>query len=187
MERIKIGITQGDINGIGYELILNTFEAEEMISICTPIIYGSPKVATFHRKTLGNQTSFQVIDSAEMAKDGRLNMVNCFGEEELKIDLGQATEEAGQAALVSLDTALMDLRDGKIDALVTSPLNNATIKRADGMPFKSQTAYIEETVGEGRKALKIFIRQDSRVGDSCPHQQGCVGRASGHPAQHPEA
>ena len=68
MERIKIGITQGDINGIGYELILNTFEAEEMASLCTPIIYGSPKVATFHRKALSNQTSFQVVEDAERAK-----------------------------------------------------------------------------------------------------------------------
>ena len=69
MERIKIGITQGDINGIGYELILNTFEAEEMTSICTPVIYGSPKVATYHRKTLGCETNFQVVESAEAAKE----------------------------------------------------------------------------------------------------------------------
>ena len=163
MERIKIGITQGDINGIGYELILNTFETEEMASICTPIIYGSPKVATYHRKTIGSQTSFQVVDSADAARDGQLNMVNCFGEDEQKIDFGQATEEAGKAALTSLDMALTDLRDGKIAALVTMPLNNATIKRIDGLPFKSQTAYIEETIGEGRKALKIFIANNLRI------------------------
>ena len=164
MERIKIGITQGDINGIGYELILNTFETEEMASICTPVIYGSPKVATYHRKTLGCNTSFQVVDSAEYAKDGCLNMVNCFGEEEQKIEFGQATEEAGKAALIALDKALIDLRDGKIAALVTTPINNATIKRVDGIAFKSQTAYIEETVGEGRKALKIFIADNLRIG-----------------------
>jgi 4-hydroxythreonine-4-phosphate dehydrogenase len=157
MERIKIGITQGDINGIGYELILNTFEAEEMASLCTPIIYGSPKVATFHRKALGNQTSFQVVEDAERAKDGVLNMVNCFGEEEQKIELGQASEEAGASALVSLNMALEDLKVGKIDALVTSPVNNATIKLEDGGTLKSQTAYIETVAGEGKKALKIFI------------------------------
>ena len=99
MKRIKIGITQGDINGIGYELILNTFETEEMTSICTPVIYGSPKVATYHRKTLGCETNFQVVESAEAAKDGHLNMINSFGEDELKIEIGQATEEAGKAAL----------------------------------------------------------------------------------------
>ena len=84
MDRIKIGITQGDINGVGYELILKTFQIEEMASLCTPIIYGSPKVATYHRKAINNQTSFQVVESANMAKDGRLNMINCFEEEEQK-------------------------------------------------------------------------------------------------------
>ena len=163
MERIKIGITQGDINGIGYELILNTFEAEEMFSICTPIIYGSPKVATYHRKTLGSETSFQVVESAESAKDGVLNMVNCFGEEEQKIEFGQATEEAGKAAFLSLDKALADLRDGKIAALVTAPLNNATIQISKGIPFKGQTSYIEEVMGDGKKALKIFVSNQLRI------------------------
>ena len=163
MEKIKIGITQGDINGIGYELIFNTFEIEETLSLCTPIIYGSPKVATFHRKTLGCSTSFQVVESAEMAKEGQLNMVNCFGEEEQKIEFGQATEEAGKAALISLKSALNDLKAGIIDALVTSPLNNATIKLADGEPFKGQTHYIEDTLGEGKKALKIFISNNLRI------------------------
>ena len=64
MEKIKVGITHGDINGVGYELILKTFEAEEMASVCTPVIYGSPKTATYHRKALECQTSFQVVDSA---------------------------------------------------------------------------------------------------------------------------
>lgn len=163
MERIKIGITQGDINGIGYELILNTFEAEEMTSICTPVIYGSPKVATYHRKTLGCETNFQVVESAEVAKDGHLNMINCFGEDEQKIEIGQATEEAGKAALISLDKALTDLKDGKIDALVTSPLNNACIKLDNGTTFQGQTSYIEETIGEGKKALKIFIANNLRI------------------------
>ena len=78
MEKIRIGITQGDINGVGYEMILNSFETEEMASLCTPIIYGSPKVATYHRKSLGYQTNFQVINGAETAKEGTLNLINCF-------------------------------------------------------------------------------------------------------------
>lgn len=163
MEKIKIGITQGDINGIGYELILNTFEVEEMTSICTPIIYGSPKVATYHRKALGNQMNFVVIDNAELAKEGMVSMINCFGEEEHKIEFGQATESAGQAALTALDRALEDLKEGKIDALVTSPLNNSTIRLANGEPFTGQTRYIEQTIGEGAKALKIFISGNLRI------------------------
>lgn len=163
MEKIKIGITQGDFNGVGYEMILNSFEADEMATICTPIIYGSPKTATYYRKTIGNQTNFQVIEAAEQARDGHISMINCFGEEEQKIEIGQPSEEAGSAALISLNRALEDLREGKIEALVTTPLNNSTIKFENGETFKGQTAYIEETVGEDKKALKIFICNNLRV------------------------
>ncbi|MBQ3925387.1 MAG: 4-hydroxythreonine-4-phosphate dehydrogenase PdxA [Bacteroidaceae bacterium] len=174
MEKIRIGITQGDINGVGYEMILNSFETEEMASLCTPIIYGSPKVATYHRKSLGYQTNFQVINGAETAKEGTLNLINCFGEDELKIEIGQATEDAGVAALTSLDRALADLKEGKIQALVTAPLNNTTIKPADGGAFKGQTDYIERMVGEGRRALKMFICGNLRialVSDNIPVSQ----------------
>ena len=163
MEKIKVGITHGDINGVGYELILKTFEAEEMASVCTPVIYGSPKTATYHRKALECQTSFQVVDSAEQAKHGHVNMVNCFGEEELKIDLGQATEDAGNAARISLDCALEDLKAGTIDALVTAPLNNNTIRLENGEAFLGQTAYIEQQLDEKKKALKIFVSNNLRI------------------------
>lgn len=163
MEQIKIGITHGDINGTDYEVILRTFEAEEMLSLCTPIVYGSPKAATYHRKALDCPTSFHVIDTAETAESGRLNMVNCFGDEELKIELGQATDEAGKAAIMALDKALADLREGNIDALVTMPINNATVHLEEGMPFKGQTHYIEKVVGEGKKSLKMFICNHLRI------------------------
>ena len=163
MERMKIGITHGDINGVGYELIFRTFEVEEMLSLCTPIIYGSPKVATYHRKALGSQTNFQIIESAEQAKPDAISMINCFGEDELKIELGQATEEAGAAALVALDKALEDLKAGKIDALVTTPINNSTIKTENDEQFKGQTDYIERTIGDGKKTLKIFVCNNLRI------------------------
>lgn len=163
MEKIKIGITHGDINGVGYELILNTFEVEEMTSVCTPIIYGSPKVATYHRKAIGNQANFQVIDSADLAKEGNVYMVNCFGEEEQKIELGQASDEAGKAALIALNQALEDLKSGKIDALVTAPINNDTITLENGETFRGQTAYIEGVAGEGKQALKVFISNNIRI------------------------
>lgn len=159
---IKIGITQGDINGVGYEVILKTFETEEMCSLCTPIVYGSPKVATYHRKGFNNQTSFQLIDSAETAKNGVLNMVNCFGEEEQKIEYGQATEEAGKAAYIALNAALDDLKNGKIDALVTAPMNDTTVKLEEG-EFPGQTEFIEQQIGEGKKSLKILISENLRI------------------------
>lgn len=163
MERIKIGITHGDINGVGYELILKTFQTEEMCALCTPVIYGSPKSATYHRKAIGIQTNFQVIETAEQAKSGHLNMINCFDEEEQKIEIGQATEEAGAAAFKALNMAMEDLRLGAIDALVTAPLNNSTIKLDNGEAFPGQTAYIEKCIGEGRKALKLFICNNLRI------------------------
>ena len=123
MDNIRIGITQGDINGIGYEMILNTFEAEEMTSVCTPIIYGSPKVATYHRKTLGNQTSFIVIESAEKAKEGNISMVNCFGEDEHKIaDLSLAS-----IVILSLATSIDALTIGISFAFVEIDMVFATI------------------------------------------------------------
>ena len=163
MEKIRIGITHGDINGIGYEIILKTFLIEGMASLCTAIVYGSPKAASYHKKAIGNQTNFQLIESADMAREGVLNMINCFGEEELKIEFGQPSQESGKAALVALDRALADLKDGKIDALVTAPVHNATIETADGTPFPGQTEYIESQVGDGKKALKMFVLDHFRI------------------------
>lgn len=161
---IKIGITQGDINGVGYEVILKTFESEEMQSLCTPIIYGSPKVATYHKKAFDNQTSFNIVESASGAKHGKLNMVNCFGEEEHKIEYGEATENAGKAALISLKCALKDLKEGNIDALVTAPLNDSMIKEdGDGNRFHGQKNYIDFTVGENRNSLNVLISSNLRI------------------------
>ena len=90
-KKIKVGITHGDINGVGYEIILKTFEDEEMFQICTPVVYGSPKVATYHKKALECQTNFNVRNSADDILDNNLNLINCFGETELKINYGMAT------------------------------------------------------------------------------------------------
>lgn len=118
---IRIGITHGDINGTGYELILKAFAAEELLSLCTPVIYGSPKAAIFHRKTLENQTNFIVRNNINEVRDQSVNMINCFGEEELKIEFGHQSEANQDIAKRSLDCALADLHAGSIDALVALP------------------------------------------------------------------
>ena len=163
MKKLKIGITHGDINGVGYELILKTFQMEEMATLCIPVIYGSPKIATYHRKAINSQTNFNVVESVDMVKENTVNMVNCFGEEEQKIELGQATESAGQAAFVALQVAMQDLTEGKIDALVTAPVNNSTIKTEEGNRFGGHTAYIESVTGNSGKALKIFVSGNLRI------------------------
>ena len=103
--KIRVAITHGDTNGIGYELIFKTFADTEMLELCTPIIYGSPKVAAYHRKALNIEANFTIINSAEEAHDGRVNIIPCF-DEEIKIDFGIPTQESGTAALKALDRAM---------------------------------------------------------------------------------
>lgn len=125
--KIRVGITQGDINGIGYEVILKTFATPEMFEICTPIVYGSPKAAAYHRKALEMDVAYNAIATLNEAEDGKLNIINCNGDE-IRIELGNATKEAGQAAFEALERAVQDYKEGKVDVLVTAPINKSTIQ-----------------------------------------------------------
>lgn len=159
--KIRVAITQGDTNGVGYEVILKVFADPEMLELCTPIIYGSPKIAAYHRKALNLETNFSIINSAEEVRDGRLNLLTCF-DEEIKIELGQPSQEAGQAALMALDRVMTDFRSGFYDVLVTAPINKATIQ-SPGFQFPGHTEYIETSVGDGQKALMILMNDSLRV------------------------
>ena len=159
--KIRVGITHGDINGVGYEVILKTFSDPAMLELCTPVIYGSPKVAAYHRKAMEIPTNFSIVNTAEDAQDGRVNVVNCI-EEELKVELSKPTPEAGKAALTALEKALADYRAGLFDVLVTAPINKHTIQ-SDTFHFPGHTEYIEERVGDGQKALMILLKGDFRV------------------------
>lgn len=159
--KIRVGITHGDINGVGYEVILKTFSDPTMLELCTPVIYGSPKVAAYHRKAMEIPTNFSIVNTAEDAQDGRVNVVNCI-EEELKVELSKPTPEAGKAALTALERALTDYRDGLFDVLVTAPINKHTIQ-SETFHFPGHTEYIEERVGDGQKALMILLKGDFRV------------------------
>lgn len=159
--KIKIGITQGDINGVGYEVILKAFSDITMLELCTPIIYGSPKVAAYHRKSLDLSTNFSIISSAGEAIHSRLNVLNCT-DDEVKVEFSKPTAEAGRAAFSALERALEDYRAGLIDVLVTAPINKNTI-HSEEFPFPGHTEYIQERVGEGRKALMILMKGDLRM------------------------
>lgn len=159
--KIRVGITHGDINGVGYEVILKTFSDPTMLELCTPVIYGSPKVAAYHRKAMEIPTNFSIVNTAEDAQDGRVNVVNCI-EEELKVELSKPTPEAGKAALTALERALTDYRAGLFDVLVTAPINKHTIQ-SETFHFPGHTEYIEERVGDGQKALMILLKGDFRV------------------------
>ena len=159
--KIRVGITHGDINGVGYEVILKAFSDPTMLELCTPIIYGSPKVAAYHRKAMDIQTTFSIVNSRADIQDGRVNILNCT-EDELKVELTKPTAEAGKAALSALEKALQDYREGVFDVLVTAPINKHTIQ-SDTFHFPGHTEYIEERVGKGEKALMILLKDDFRV------------------------
>ena len=160
-KKIRVAITQGDTNGVGYEVIFQVFEDPTMLELCTPIIYGSSKIAAYHKKALNKETNFSVINSAEEARDGRLNLLSCF-EDEIKVEFGQPSEEAGGAAFKALDRAMTDFRKGLYDVLVTAPINKATIQ-SPGFHFPGHTEYIETSLGEGKKALMILMNDRLRV------------------------
>ncbi len=159
--KIRVGITHGDINGVGYEVILKAFSDPTMLELCTPIIYGSPKVAAYHRKAVDVQTNFSIIANANEAHPDKLSILACT-EEELKVELTHPTAEAGKAALDALERALQDYREGLIDVLVTAPINKNTIQ-SENFHFPGHTEYIEERVGDGQKALMILLKNDLRV------------------------
>src|SRR5574344_1717410 len=159
--KIRVAITHGDINGIGYEVILKTFAEPAILELCTPIIYGSPKVATYHRKTLDLPTNFSIISKAEDAHEGRVNMLTTF-DEEVKVDLGNPSPEAGKAALIALDRAMEDYQKGLFDVLLTAPIDKNSIQ-SDTFKFHGHTEYIQEKAGNGMKALMILFNERLRV------------------------
>ena len=159
--KIRIGITHGDINGVGYEVILKTFSDPLMLDLCTPVIYGSPKVAAYHRKAMDLTTNFSIITSATEAAHGRLSVLNCT-DDEVKVEFSKADPSAGKAALDALERAVEDYKAGLIDALVTAPINKHTI-HSEQFDFPGHTEYIEQRLGNGDKALMILMKGDFRV------------------------
>lgn len=160
-KKIRVGITHGDINGIGYEVILKTFSDPVMLELCTPVIYGSPKVAAYHRKAMDISANFSIVNTAADMQDGKVNVVNCISDE-LKVELSKPTAEAGKAALLALDRAVKEYQEGLFDVLVTAPVNNQTVQ-SDASRFSGHAEYLQERTGEGEKALSVLVRNDFRI------------------------
>lgn len=159
---IKVGITHGDYNGIGYEVILKMLDDERIPELCTPVIYGSAKIAALYRKQLGLQGPAPVqIRQADDANPGQYYIINVIGED-AKVETGHPSAEAGQAAFAALERAVADLREGKIDVLLTAPINKATIQ-SELFTFPGHTEYLETSVGDGEKALMILFNDRLRV------------------------
>ena len=165
--KIRVGITQGDINGIGYEVIFKTFATPEMFDICTPVVYGSPKSAAYHRKALEMEVPYNAIEKFDEIQDNRLNIVNC-NSDEVRIELGNNTQEAGQAAFEALERAVQDYKDGKIDVIVTAPINKSTIQN-EAFNFPGHTEYLQERCGGEEKSLMLLCNGDLRVAVATSH------------------
>ena len=158
-KKIRIAITQGDTNGIGYETIFKAFSEPAILELCTPIIYGSPKVAAYHRKSLDMQANFTIINSADAAHPDKVNMLACF-DEEVKVDLGTPTPMSAKAGRKALQRALNDIHQGVVDVLVTSPLAPATGEGDDNMSEKS---IIERAFAHDGKSLTIHVDNTLRI------------------------
>lgn len=160
---IRVGITQGDINSISYEVIIKALAAEGITELCTPVIFGSGKILAYYRKNLGieNFNVNQIYDPSQ-ARHGVVNLVN-ITEEEYKIEPGKCTPQGGIAALESLRAATEALRAGEIDVLVTAPINKEAIQ-SDEFRFPGHTEYLEKEIGaEGEKALMVLFNDMMRV------------------------
>ncbi len=162
MGKIKVGITHGDINGIGYEIILKTFTDARMFDFCTPIVYGSPKVGAYHRNALKiSNFTFNNITDADKAHPKRLNIIDCL-DDNTKVELGRSTEVAGMGSFLALERATEDLKEGKIDVLVTAPINKNNIQ-SDKFKFQGHTEYLQNKFGTG-EVLMLMISGNLRVG-----------------------
>lgn len=160
--KLKIGITQGDTNGIGWEVILKTFTDSRMVELCTPIIYGSDAAANFYSKSIADfeAIQFHFCESAEDAKRGRVNLVRCGGRD-LAIEPGKASAESGKAAVSALKAAVADLKRGKLDAVVTAPINKESVQ-SDEWHYTGHTEFFaKEFEGE---PMMIMCSDRLRVG-----------------------
>lgn len=162
-DRLRVGITHGDFNGVGYEVILKMLDDARILELCTPIIYGSAKIAAFYRKSLELAGSWQPvqINSAADASADAVNIINVIGQE-AHITPGEASKEAGEAAFIALERAVEDLKNGHIDVLLTAPINKSTIQ-SDTFRFPGHTEYLAASAADGSQPLMILFNENIRV------------------------
>ncbi|WP_298417770.1 4-hydroxythreonine-4-phosphate dehydrogenase PdxA [uncultured Kordia sp.] len=159
-EKIKVGISVGDLNGIGTEVILKTFQDNRMLELCTPIIFGSTKILSFQKKHFNIHTNFLGVQSADKAQHGKINVVN-ISKETVNIEYGKSSEAVGQFAIKSFVEATKALKEGTIDVLVTAPINKHNVQSED-FKFPGHTDYLGENL-EG-DSLMLMVNGGLRVG-----------------------
>ncbi|MDR0668161.1 MAG: 4-hydroxythreonine-4-phosphate dehydrogenase PdxA [Prevotellaceae bacterium] len=161
-EKLRVGITQGDSNGVGYEVIIKTLADVRLLDFCIPVVYGATKVLSYYRKLLNaDPINYNSISIAGEFNPKQVNVVNCISDD-LRVEPGKSTLEAAQEALRALQTAVGDLKRGKIDVLVTAPFNKQTI-HGTGFSFPGHTEYLAQTFN-GKDCIMLFISDVLRVG-----------------------
>jgi 4-hydroxythreonine-4-phosphate dehydrogenase len=161
MTKLKIGITTGDINGIGPEVIIKALDNETLLEHCTIILYGSSKSISYHKNIVNPKFfSFSICNSAASASPNKINLVNCW-QEDVQISLGTVGEEGGKFAYIALDRAMQEYMEGHLDAIVTAPIHKKSMQLA-GFPHKGHTEYLAEITG-GKDPLMTLISDDMRV------------------------
>jgi len=166
--KICVGITQGDINGVGYEVILKTLADNRVYENQAVVIYGSAKVAAYHKKALDiTSLSLNTIQSAREAVVGKVSILNCI-DDDVKVELSQSTSLAGKASFQALERACLDLKAGLIDVLVTAPINKKNIQ-SEEFNFPGHTEYLESVFGEGKHALMIMVSPILKVAVATGH------------------
>lgn len=159
---IIAGISHGDINGIGYEVIIKALMDSTINDLCVPLVYGSPKVAAYHRKALNiTNFSFNNIKSPEEVNTKRANMINCL-DDNVRVELGKSTPHSGESAFISLERAVEDLKTGKINVLITGPIDKKSIQ-SDKFTFSGHTEYLQSKAGVD-DVLMLMIGETMRIG-----------------------
>ena len=158
-----VGITQGDSNGIGYEVIIKALSDPRLLEFLTPVIYGSSKLFGFYRKTLADmeQPDINAINSASEAKPKKINILNCVPDS-VFAEPGKSTPESARAAMESLSRAVADIKDGLLDAIVTGPINKKAMN-AQGFGFPGHTEYLQQQFGAEDVAM-VMTSHRMRLG-----------------------
>lgn len=162
-EKLRVGITQGDINGIGLEIILKTLVDPLISEICTPVLFSSQKTVGYYRKALNlEELNFNPIRDFNQLNTKKVNLFNCY-EEEILIEPGKDTELGGKYALLSLEKACEALKNNQIDVLVTAPINKHNIQ-SNAFKFAGHTEYLADKFTGKQDALMLLCSDDLRVG-----------------------
>lgn len=164
-DKIRLGISIGDLNGIGIEVVLKTFDDVRMLDFCTPVIFGSAKTISYHKNALNLQTPIVGISNINSIIHNKINLLNVW-QESVDINLGQVSSVAGKYAYLSLKAATEALKSNNIDVLVTAPINKQTIQ-SDNFHYKGHTEYLESLL-DG-KSLMILMDGNLRMGLATTH------------------